>query len=495
MDRFDVLVVGGGAAGCVVAARLSAMTSGRILLLEAGPDLRESVPGPLRDGWHLARGSDWVEDWGYVAETDGRGEAEALRRGKLLGGTSWLTRFAVRGAPADFDAWGRLGNPGWSYAEVLPFFTQLEADADYGGDPWHGSDGPIPVSRYPGLAPTPIHAAALDAMQACGMPMIDDVNRPDAVGVGRMPMGSRDGRRVTTADAYLPIGKTPANLTVRADETVDHLLFDRLRVDGVRLADGSVIGADRVVLCAGTYGSPAILMRSGIGPAVHLRSLGIAVRIDLPGVGSNLADHAGVDVPLRWRGSARQTPILHSVATFHSSAARADVPDLMLWVSDPVGDPPTFSLDCVLLKPSSRGTLRLRSADPTDRPRIELPGLREQVDVDRLAEAYMRGYEIAGRPEVQRLGAQPAPLEQGGREGIRKMVLEDAYSIPHVVGTCAMGPATDHAAVVDAVGNVHGTEGLSVVDASIIPDAPSGFPHLAVIMIAERLSGIIATAS
>ncbi len=183
------------------------------------------------------------------------------------------------------------------------------------------------------------------------------------------------------------------------------------------------------------------------------------------------------------------------MATFHSSAARADVPDLMLWVSDPVGDPPTFSLDCVLLKPSSRGTVRLRSADPTERPRIELPGLREQIDIDRLAEAYIRGHEIASRPEVRRLGAEPAPLPQDGRAGIRRMVLDDAYSIPHVVGTCAMGPATNRAAVVDAEGNVHGTEGLSVVDASIIPDAPSGFPHLAVIMIAERLSGIIATAA
>jgi len=237
-----------------------------------------------------------------------------------VGGTSWLTRLALRGWPADYDRWAGLGNAGWGFADVLPYFVRLEADADFGDQPWHGDRGPLPVSRYPGIELTEIGAAALDALEAAGFPLIGDHNRPGAVGAARMPMSSRDGKRATTADAYLPVGGTPPNLTIQPGARVADIVLDGTCATGVRLLGGTVIEAGWVALCAGTYGSPPILMRSGIGPAAHLRSLGIPIRADLPGVGANLADRAAADIDCGYRGAARTTPLLHLLATFHSSA-------------------------------------------------------------------------------------------------------------------------------------------------------------------------------
>jgi choline dehydrogenase len=462
-----------------------------VLLLEAGPDLRAGVPDELRDGWRLSE----AFDWGYASEPDARGVVEDLRRGKLLGGTSWVTRFALRGSPADYDEWAALGNPGWGFEDVLPYFTLLEADADFGDRRWHGEHGRLPVSRYLDLELTEIAAAGSQALQAVGFPPVEDHNQPGAVGAGRMPMSSRDGIRVTTADAYLPLGRTPANLTIRSDAHVAALVFDGTRASGVRLADGAIIDAGWVVLCAGAYGSPPILMRSGIGPAQHLRSVGIPVRLDLPGVGANLADHAGVDIDCGYRGHARTAPILHLIATFHSAAASSDqAPDLMLWLSDPRGDPPIFEIDIVLLRPRSRGSVRLRSAKPTDPPRIELPGLRDPFDVERLAEGYRRGCEVASRPEIRRLCAAPFSPQPRSTDELPDLIRAEGYSFPHVVGTCSMGPRPDDGAVVDTSGRVHGTEGLSVVDASIVPNGPTAFTHIPTVMIAERLSREMAAA-
>jgi len=491
-EEYHVIVVGGGAAGCVVAARLAETGSRSVLLLEAGPDLRASVPDALRDGWRLTP----EFDWDYASEPDARGEVEDLRRGKLLGGTSWVTRFALRGSAADYDEWEALGNDGWGFEDVLPYFRRLEADADFGDRPWHGDAGPMPISRYLNLDLTEIGAAGLEAFKAVGFPLVEDHNQPGAVGAGRMPLSSRAGTRVTTADAYLPVDGTPPNLSIRADAQVAELVFEETRARGVRLVDGTVIEGDWVVLSAGTYGSPPFLMRSGVGPAEHLHSLGLPVRLDLAGVGANLADHAGVDIDCGYRGPARTAPIFHLLATFHSSGSSSDdAPDLMLWLSDPRGAPSIFELDIGLLRPRSRGSVRLRSPDPTDPPRIELPGLRDPVDVERLAEAYVRGLEVAQRPEIRRLCADaPAPEARDGIE-LRDWIRAASYSFPHVVGTCAMGPRPENGAVVDRSGRVHGTERLSVVDASVIPNAPSGFTHLPTIMLAERLSEEIAAAT
>ena len=488
-DRFDMVIVGGGAAGCVVARRLAERGDRSVLLLEAGPDLGTVPPAALRDGWGLPSGPAWPYDWGFESEPDATGATGVLRRGRLLGGTSWLTRFAVRGAAADFDAWAARGNPGWAFEDVLPTFKAIEADEEFADRPWHGDRGPIPITRYPGHECSEIHAATLAAFESVGFETVEDHNGPDAIGAGPMPMSTRHGERVTALDAYLPPTVSLPSLTIRAETLVASIDVEAGRAIGVRLADGAEIPAGSVVLCAGVFGSPSILLRSGIGPAAQLGALGIDVRVDLPGVGENLADHPAVDLDSGWRGTAKTGPILHTIATFRSSMAPSQgAPDLMFWVTDPDGDDPRFSLDPILLKPLSRGSVRLRSADPTDPPRITLPGLREPADIDRLAEGYKRGLELANRPEIRRLAAEAPPSNPGSIGAFPQRVVENAYTIPHVVGTCRMGPAPDAGDVVDALARVHGVEGLNVIDASIIPDAPSGFPHLITIMLAEHLS-------
>lgn len=489
-DAFNVVVVGGGAAGCVVAARLAESRSRSVLLLEAGPDRRADLPDEMRDGWGITR-EDF--DWGYLAEPTAHADARHLWRKKLLGGTSWLTRFTPRGGAADYDAWSASGISGWTFKEVLPYFTRLEADADFGDQPWHGQTGPIPSLRHLDREYTEITTATLEALEALGFPWVDDHNHPDAVGVGRMPMNTPEGRRVTTVDAYLPLGSTPPNLTIRPNAQVSHVLFDGERACGVQLVDATVIEADWTVLCAGTYGTPPLLLRSGIGPAAHLSSVGVPVLVDLPGVGANLADHPALDLDCGYRGPAGSGPVLHAIATFHSSERPIEQsPDLMLWLSDPEGEPAGVGIGVVLLKPESRGAVRLRSAHPAEAPSIELPNLSSTSDLQRLAEGYRLALEVANSPQVRRGCADAVPGPRDDRK-LRDTIRTEAFSVPHVVGTCAIGPRPDDGAVVDASGHVHGTERLSVVDASIIPEAPSGFTHIPTIMVAERLSEQIAS--
>jgi len=480
------VIVGGGAAGCVLARTLA--EGGRsVLLLEAGPELGTRAGPAYLDGWRNPQGADWTTDWGLVSEPDGAGQTSSLRRGKLLGGTSWLTRFAVRGHPADFDAWAARGNAGWGFAEVLPTFRKLEADADFGDAPWHGRSGPMAINRYGAYRRSAIHDAAVEAFADLGFPTVEDHNAPGAVGAGPMPMSTRDGRRCTTLQAYL--GVRPPSLAIRPDSQVDKVLFDRGRAHGVRLDDGTEIPAGSVILSAGTFGSPLLLMRSGIGPAGHLAEMGIKVVVDLPGVGENLADHPGVDLDAGSVGEAPFDAPRHTIATFRSRSQPADgPPDLMFWVQEPAEGDGRLYLDPILLKPESRGAVRLRSADPHDPPRITLPGLRSERDIERLAEGYELGLALANQPGIRALATGPAPGRPTSSTELRDRVMAGAYSLPHVVGTCRMGSSPADGDVVDAMGRVHGVDGLRVIDASVIPDAPSGFPHLVTIMVAEHLA-------
>lgn len=490
--QFDVAIVGAGAAGCVLARRLSETGGRSVILLEAGPDVRDSTPPALRDGWGLPRGDDWPYDWGFVSEPDANDKTNPVRRGRVVGGTSWLTRFAVRGAAIDFDAWRARGNLGWSFAEVLPFFRLAESDAEFGDLPWHGNNGPLTITRYPSLERSDIHQGAVEAMTATGIPAVADHNSPDAVGVGPMPMSTRDGRRITPADVYLPDHVKLPRLTIRPNTTVASVTVENARATGVRLLDGTLVNADAVILSAGTYGSPVILMRSGIGPSEHLKSLGINVVANLAGVGSNLADHSGLAVDVGWRGQSRPAaPILHSIATFRSTGRGTDrSPDLMFWIADPGGSDPEFTIDLVLLKPESRGEVRLRSADPNVAPRIRLPGLTAAIDVTRMADGHRLAVQVANEPAIRQLARERAPSAFHS-ENLGQRITAEAWSIPHVVGTCRMGPAPADGDVVDAAGRVHEISRLFVADASIIPEPPAGFPHMITIMLAERLAALM----
>jgi choline dehydrogenase len=432
-----------------------------VLLLEAGPDRRAGLPEEFRNGWTIERERF---DWGFESEPDALHGSRPVRRKKLLGGTSWLTRFTPRGCPADYDSWAVSGVDGWAFQDVLPYFIRLENDLDYGHEAWHGDSGPLPSVRYLDREYHAATEAVIGAAQELGHQWVDDHNRPGAVGIGRMPMNSRAGWRVTTLDAYL--ADPPASLTIRADSLVDRVLFDGVSARGVRLADGIEIDAGAVVLSAGVYGSPPILLRSGVGPHGQV--------VDLAEVGENLADHPGVPVDLNYSGPAAD-PVLHAIASFHSSQTPRDqAPDLMFWIADPDGEPAEFGIEVLLMKPRSRGSVRLRSADPHDAPLIRLPNLQDPADMPRLMEGYRQALLVARLP-------QPGDAE------LEATIRAESYSVPHVVGTCALG------AVVDAEARVHGTDHLWVVDASIIPDALSGFPHIPTVMLAERLSETIAT--
>jgi choline dehydrogenase len=482
----DIAIVGGGAAGCVLAARLSERDDVRVLLLEAGPDYPdpEALPPELRSGWRSA-GS---HDWGYTDEETGG----AVARARLVGGCSATNgTIALRGAAADYDGWARIGNPGWSFAEVLPDFRRLETDQDFGDD-WHGRQGPLPIRRYEPKELTPVNAAAYEALLAAGFPEVPDLNRPGPAGVGPAPVNTVGGLRMSAALTYLQPARTRPNLRVLADAHADRVLIERGRATGVRLADGRTVRASRVVLAAGTYGSPAILLRSGIGPAQDLAVLGLPARSHLPGVGANLQEHPGISVIWPLGPRFPDGPRFQVVASRAEPADGDEAP----WLQHvPAATPELFWVSATVLRPRSRGRVRLASLDPLAPPRIRLGLLADPADLAAM---------LAGVRSARRVGAL-RPLreladgaEQWAGAGIEDdadladAVRRSVWTYHHACGTCAMGPDPEQGAVVDARGAVHGVPGLWIADASIMPVIPSGNTHLPTLMIAEHLAPAIA---
>jgi choline dehydrogenase-like flavoprotein len=495
MGAPDVIVVGGGAAGCVVAARLSEDPGCNVVLLEAGPDLRESAPEDIRVGWQPTR----AFDWGYTSEPDELGVARSLPRGRLLGGcSSTNATFALRGAPADYDGWASRGNAGWSFDDVLPTFRLLERDLDFGDRPWHGSTGPVPIRRYRPGELTDVAAAGLAAFEDAGIAYVEDHNAPGAVGAGLVPVNCLDGIRMSTAITHLPRPGERPNLDVRCEAEVLDLVIEGDRATGVRLGSGEIVHAGCVVLCAGTYGSPPLLLRSGIGPAAELRRLGIASCADLPGVGANLADHPAVAIKLPYAPEPSPAPLFQIVATLRSSAAAAgDAPDLQLMAFGPYpaseDSPSTFMVAAALLKPHSRGQVTLRPELPGGAPRVDLGYLREPADLDRLDQGLELAESVAAHSDVRALcaGQSHEGADRSGRDARREWMRRTCWTYHHPVGTCSMGPASDPSAVVDDCGRVHGIAGLRVADASVMPDVPSANTHLPTLMVAERMAALL----
>ena len=494
----DVIVVGAGSAGCVLAARLSARGDRRVTLVEAGPDYPSAadLPPDIADG----SGPTLSHDWNLTAEPDGPRTAIPLPRARLVGGCSATNGgFWLCGRPADYDAWAAAGNPGWTSDDLLPVFRAVETDADF-ADGWHGSDGPVPVQRTRMDDLDDVPRAFVAAAVACGHPVVEDHNHPTSVGVGPLPRNVRDGIRMSTALTYLAPARARPNLEICADTLVDRVEVAEGRARGVRLQSGQMLEASTVILAAGAYSSPAILLRSGIGPASQLNAFDLLVVSDLPGVGANLIDHPLVAVDLPTARRRRRGPLFPVILTMRSTLVTgADPPDLHLFVAGPFDDPSVpggavFGIVTGLLTPRSRGSLRLRSTDPADPPRIDVGYLRHPDDMTRMIDATRAARRIGRTPPLADLVAGPEihPGEAIGDDdvdGLARSIRGRVGPYHHPVGTCAMGPDPADGAVVDARGAVHGVERLFVADASVMPTIPSANTNLPTIVVAERIAG------
>lgn len=500
---FDIVVVGSGSAGAVVARRL-VDAGASVALLEAGaPDDNPAIHDPVR----LFELWDSEQDWGYrtVPQAACAGRRLHWPRGKVLGGSSALNGMIyIRGHRADYDTWAYVGNPGWGYDDVLPLFRRSE-DFDQGPSEYHGAGGPMRViSRY---EPHPVIAAAVAAAQEAGIPFRDDHNGPELDGVGFAQLTIRDGRRDSTAAAFLRPVLGRANLTLLTGARARRLVFEGSRCVGVELVrdgDVEVVRAEHeVVVCAGTIESPRLLMLSGIGDGGELRRLGIDVLVELPGVGKNLHDHALS--PVIFAAAKPVPPALPGLQQLHGhlfwrSRPGLTAPDiqplvfhlpLYLEEAGMQGPPDGFTVMAGIIRPASRGSIRLASADPENALLIDPACMSRDVDLEALVTALELCREIGQQGALAEWRAEELypGTKVRTRDDLRDYVRRTAITYHHQVGTCKMG--VDDLAVVDPELRVYGVDGLRVADASVMPFVTLGNTHAPAVMIGERAADLV----
>jgi choline dehydrogenase len=495
----DMVIVGAGSSGAVIAARATERSERDVLLLEAGPDYPdpEGLPTDLRNG---TRNSMRSHDWGQMhrARPDHR-MLYWFPRGRVVGGSSAVnTCIALRGQPHDYDEWASMGLHEWGWQSCLPAFKRLENDLDI-RSAWHSQEGPLPLHRHPPNELVPWQAAFLDACRELGLPRCDDSNDPTTTGWGPHAMNKIDGMRMSVARCYLTRAvRARPNLRVRPRTLVRRVLLSNRRVVGLEVETYDrvhTITSPHVVLCAGATATPGILLRSGIGPRRAVERLGVDVVMDLPAVGARLLDHPGAAIFLRPKPGIQKLddPLIQTVLRYRSRTSDRRN-DMVMQAGSVLPLPfvtlPLVSLMCSIGKPQGHGTIQFLSPSARAGPHIESRLLVDDVDRARALEALTMAVEMAeSRPMRDKASFfwPPAGVvkSRSKLEAFLGRICDSSY---HPCGTVPMGPddASDLEAATDGRGRVRGIEGLVVADASLMPTIPSAHTNLTTIMMGER---------